>query len=123
MVERSAAVSETGRVTDCIGDILLREADCLGHAFAKCEVGRDGRGQRAARAVRAGGVDLLNLNAVTGLAVKQYIHRTCDVLAALDEHVPAALGIDAACCLLHVLGRADFHICQILRLRYVRMCL
>ena len=70
--------------------------------------------------MRAGGVDLLNLNAVTGLAVKQYIHRTCDVLAALDEHVPAALGIDAACRLFHVLGRADFHICQILRLRYVR---
>ena len=57
---------------------------------------------------------------MTGLAVKQYIHRTCDVLAALDEHVPAALGIDAACRLLHVLGCADFHICQILRLWYVR---
>ena len=57
---------------------------------------------------------------MTGLAVKQYVHRTRDVLAALDEHVSAALGIDATCRLLHVLRRADFHICQILRLRYVR---
>ena len=105
MVERSAAVSETGCVTDCIGDILLREADCLGHAFAKCEVGRDGRGQRAARAVRRGTVDLLDLDTMAGLTIEQNIHGARNVFSALDQYVFTAERTDLARCGLHVCGR------------------
>ncbi len=83
MVERSAAVSETGRVTDCIGDILLREADCLGHVFAESEVGRDGRGQCAARAVRRGTIDLLDLDTMAGLTIEQHIHSARNVFFRL----------------------------------------
>ena len=70
MVERSAAVSETGRATDGVGHVLLGKADSLGDALSEREVGRDSGGQCAAGAVGRGAVELLDFEAVAYFAVK-----------------------------------------------------
>ncbi len=110
------------RMTDSVGDIILGRRYRLGHArvpapgwmrsrATTCSRCRGYWWCRYARSQCGGQV----------LAVKQYIHRTCDVLAALDEHVPARpwhrCGVPPPPCRS---GVRIFHICQILRLRYVR---
>ena len=73
---------EAGRVCDGAGDVLLRPLRGVGQVMAQSEVGRDGRCECAAGAVRVKAVDARGAEFVKRVPVEQQIDHF--VLRALD---------------------------------------
>ena len=84
-------------MTDCqamangLGKIGLGRLHSVIHWFAPCEMGRDGRGERAAGAMCMGRIDKLSLEHIEEPAVIEQVGGSiCRQMTALDQHVLAA---------------------------------
>ena len=100
-------------------DIRLGALHGLGERIALGEVGGDGAGERAARAVRVRIGDAL-AGEPRARAVKEEVVGVVDLMAALDEHGAAAGVVDALGGALHGFGRVNLHAGEHLSLRHVR---
>ena len=73
MIRRASSVTDCQAMANSLGKIGLGRLHGVVHGFASCEMGRDGRGKRAAGAMRMGGIDELSLEYVKEPAVIEQI--------------------------------------------------
>ena len=57
MIRRTGSVTDRHAMANGFGKISLGNLDCIIHRFALCEMGRDGRGESTASAMRVRGID------------------------------------------------------------------
>src|SRR5580765_6083413 len=91
MICRPGAVADRQAVAKGLGEIGLGCLYGIVHGFASCEMCRDCRGERAAGAMRVGGIDEFPLEYIEEPAVKEQIGGSfCPQMTAFDQHMLAA---------------------------------
>src|SRR6266498_1473616 len=108
-------------MADSLGKIGLGRLYGVIHGFAPCEMGRDGRGERAAGAMCMGGIDELSLEHIKEPAVIEQIGGSfCQQMTALYQHVFAAEPVNDFGGAARVSERLDLDTRQLLCLVDVR---
>ena len=88
MICRPGAVADRQAVAKGLGEMGLGCLYGIVHGFASCEMGGDGRGERAAGAMRVGGIDEFSLKHIEEPAVIEQIGGSiCWQMTALDQHM------------------------------------
>ena len=110
MICGASSVTDCQTMTNGLGEIRLGGLYSIVHGLATCEMGRDGRGKRAAGAMRVGGIDEFSLEHIEEPAVIEQIGGSFRrQMTALDQHMLAAEPVNdfggAAC----VRERLDFN--------------
>src|SRR4249920_3376116 len=86
MIGRTSSVTNCQAMANGLGEIGFGRLHGVVHGFASCEMGRDGRGERAAGAMRVGGIDEFSLKHGKEPAVIEHIGGSlCQQMTALDQ--------------------------------------